>query len=39
MNDDIQKRVAQLLAPFMKPDWRDSLKRAVQDAEPQLRMP
>lgn len=39
MNDAIQNRVAILLQPYLKPDWKDLLKHAVQDAAPQLRKP
>jgi hypothetical protein len=39
MNNDIQLKVATLMQPFFKPDWKDTLKKAVQEAAPQLRKP
>ena len=39
MNDDIQKRVAVLLAPHMRTDWKERLNAAAQAAGPQLRRP
>jgi hypothetical protein len=39
MNDDIGKRLARLLEPYMVQDWKDRLKQAVQAAGPQLRRP
>ena len=37
MNDDIQKRIAVLLQPFFKPDWKEILNQAVKEAAPQLK--
>lgn len=37
MNDDIGRRLARLLEPYMVQDWKDRLKQAVQAAGPQLR--
>jgi len=39
INDDIQSRVATLLQPFVKPDWKETLNQAVREAGPQLRKP
>jgi hypothetical protein len=39
MNDDIQKRIAVLLSPYVVADWRQRLEGAAQEAAPQLKLP
>jgi hypothetical protein len=39
MNDDIQRRLATQLSPYLKPDWKTLLNSAAQQAGPSLRRP
>lgn len=37
MNDDLQDQFATRLAPVLKPNWKDLLNTAVEQAAPQLQ--
>ena len=37
MNDDIQQRIAELLQPYLRPDWKASVNTAFQQATPIIR--
>ncbi len=37
MDDAIQRRISDILSPYLVPDWKDQMGKVVQQSAPQLK--